>query len=281
MLELHSRFAVDDAQRMAPSLVGRYTRPLVITALVIFVVLTISVLVAGGPVLAVDKALSVWPSPHTKNSALGNLLALIGQRAYSAPFLVVVALFLSWRRRIVRPIVLALIGLLALNVLVGALKYAIARPSPRTGVWLPFTGGTDFPSGHTSNVVLTWGLLAWLVLAFGRKVPTIRRQWIGYGLVALASVTVGFGSLYLRTHWISDIVAGWAIGFVILVGVTSLHKDGVWRERLTRVENSIFRFGRRSTDSGDEPPRDRRYKRSNRDARSADPDRTALRRINP
>lgn len=282
MLELHSRVAVDDSQRLAPSLVGRWTKPLVIMSLAIFVILTIGVLVAAGPGLAIDKWLAAWPGPHTKNSALAKLLAVGGQRAYSAPALLAVAAFLSWRRRIVRPMVLALIGLLALNVVVGALKYAIARPSPRTGVWLPFAGGTDFPSGHTSNTVLTWGLLAWVVLAFGRKVPTLRRQWIAYGLVALTSVVVGLASLYLRTHWISDIVAGWAIGFVILVGVTRLHNDDAWRGRIDHVEAAVRRFLGRSTVQGEElAPGESRGRRANRDATGRAVDSAAITRLVP
>jgi ABC-2 type transport system ATP-binding protein len=205
-------------------------------SIVVFVVLTVSVLVAAGPGLALDKWLAALPGLHTKNSVLAKLLAVIGQRAYSAPVLLVVAVLLAWRRRIWRPITLALIGLLSLNVIVGAMKLIIARPSPRTGNWLPFAGGTDFPSGHTSNTVLTWGLVAWLLLAFSRPVPTLTRQRIAYGLVAVASVVVGGASLYLRTHWISDIVAGWAVGFLILVGVTRLQNVATWRARLDRIE---------------------------------------------
>jgi membrane-associated phospholipid phosphatase len=282
VLELDSRVAVDDCTPLAPSLVGRWTRPLVLGSLAVLVLLTVSVLVAAGPGLALDKALAAWPGPHTKDSVVANLLAVVGQRAYSAPFLLLAAVLLSWRRRIFRPISLALIGLLALNLLVGAMKLIIARPSPRTGDWLAFAGGTDFPSGHTSNTVLTWGLTAWLLLAFGRKVPTLRRQQVGYGLVALASVVVGLASLYLRTHWISDIVAGWAVGFMILVGVTRLHNDTRWRERLDRVEGVLTRFGGRSTAQPDEEPiNSARRRRVTGAARTGAADRAAMMRLTP
>ena len=239
--------AVPDGTRLAPSLVGRWTRPLVLAALLILIVLTLGVVVAGGPGLVIDKALAAWPGLATKDSVTGEMLAVVGQRAYSAPFLLLVAGALAWRRRIVRPLSLALLGLLTLNVVVGAMKLVVGRPSPRTGNWLPFAGGMDFPSGHTSNTVLTWGLMAWLLLAFGRKVPTIGRQWVGYGLVAAASLVVGAASLYLRTHWITDIVAGWAVGFLILVAITRLQNDRRWHERLDRFEAVFGRFRRRAT----------------------------------
>jgi membrane-associated phospholipid phosphatase len=264
------------------SLAGRLTRPLVIGAIVVFVILTISVIVAAGPGLAVDKWVAAWPGLHTKNSVLAKLLAVIGQRAYSAPALIVVAVVLAWRRRIWRPLTLAAIGLLSLNVVVGAMKLIIARPSPRTGIWQPFTGGTDFPSGHTSNTVLTWGLLAWLLLAFSRPVPTLTRQRIAYGLVAVASVIVGAASLYLRTHWISDIIAGWAVGFLILVGVTRLQNVPRLRARMDRVEGVVQRFDRRvSSPSEEEPQAHVRISRMTSVERSSTAKGAAMRRLTP
>lgn len=279
MLELVGREQVDAPHLDDVSLAGRLTRPLVIACIVVFAVLTVSVLAAAGPGLAVDKWFSALPGPDTKNSVLAKLLAVIGQRAYSAPVLLVVAAFLSWRRRIWRPLTLALIGLLALNVVVGAMKLVIARPSPRTGDFLAFAGGTDFPSGHTSNTVLTWGLLAWLLLAFSRPVPTLTRQRVAYGLVALASVVVGFASLYLRTHWMSDIVAGWAVGFLILVAVTRLQNVASWRGRLDRVEGVIRRFDRRVSATTDDEPRS--HIRLSNSGRSVTANGAAMRRLTP
>ncbi len=285
MLELGRREEVGLRPPDEASLAGRLSRPLVIMSIVVFVVLTVSVLVAAGPGLALDRWLAALPGLHTKNSVLAKLLAVIGQRAYSAPVLLVVAVVLAWRRRIWRPITLALIGLLSLNVIIGAMKLIIARPSPRTGNWLPFAGGTDFPSGHTSNTVLTWGLAAWLLLAFSRPVPTLTRQRVAYGLVALGSVVVGGASLYLRTHWISDIVAGWAVGFLILVGVTRLQNVVKWRARLDRIEGFggvLRRFDNRvSSPDEDEPQSHIRVSRMSSSNRQSTAKGAAMRRLTP
>lgn len=285
MLELGSRHEVVLRPPDEASLAGRLTRPLVIMSIVIFLVLTLSVLVAVGPGLAIDKWFAALPGLHTKNSVLAKLLAVIGQRAYSAPVLLAVAVLLAWRRRIWRPITLALIGLLSLNVVVGAMKLIIARPGPRAGNWLPFAGGTDFPSGHTSNTVLTWGLLAWLLLAFSRPVPTLTRQRVAYGLVALASVVVGAASLYLRTHWISDIVAGWAVGFLILVGVTRLQNVASWRARLDWLEGIfavVRRFDHRVSSTTEEEPQSHvRVSRMSSSDRSSTAKGAAMRRLTP
>jgi membrane-associated phospholipid phosphatase len=92
--------------------------------------------------------------------------------------------------------------------LTGALKAAVGRVRPQ------FTGGgatydsLSFPSGHSSGVatLVTVGLvLAWPLLG-GRA----RRGWLAAGL-ALA-VLVGLTRMWLGVHWLSDVVAGEALG---------------------------------------------------------------------
>ena len=205
-------------------------------------VLTAGVATASGPMLWVDQALAFapWAAASSTLSSLATTVALVGQRGYSAPELLAVAIVLAWRRRLLRPITLALTGLLLLNAVVGAIKLVVARPSPLTADWLPFAGGTDFPSGHTSNTVLTWGLLAWLVLTFSRAPATPRRRLVGYGLVATASLAVGLASLYLRTHWLSDIVAGWVVGLLLLLLVVQLGRRPEPAQALARAEHLVL-----------------------------------------
>jgi membrane-associated phospholipid phosphatase len=87
-----------------------------------------------------------------------------------------------------------------------ALKYTIRRPGPDSTTdanhW--FGGGSSFPSEHT-----TLAFAVGTVLAESGN-PEFRwvRRVIGYG--------VGFGTAYLRlkhnAHWLSDTVAGGALG---------------------------------------------------------------------
>jgi membrane-associated phospholipid phosphatase len=98
--------------------------------------------------------------------------------------------------------------------LTAGLKDAVGRIRPQ------FAGGgaaydtLSFPSGHSSGVatLVTVGLvLAWPLL--GRRA---RRGWPAAGL-ALA-VLVGLTRMWLGVHWLSDVVAGEALG----LGVTLL-----------------------------------------------------------
>ncbi|BFO20249.1 hypothetical protein SHKM778_66370 [Streptomyces sp. KM77-8] len=83
------------------------------------------------------------------------------------------------------------------------------------------------PSGHTANAVVTWGILAYLA-----STPRARR-WLS-ALSAVTSLGVGLSTVYIGTHWLSDVVLGWVAGLLILLALP-------WFEPLiARTEARIF-----------------------------------------
>lgn len=91
-------------------------------------------------------------------------------------------------------------------VTVYALKYVVRRPRPDSTTdanhW--FGGGTSFPSEHTAAAFAVGTVLA----ESGNPEFRWLRRTIGYG--------IGIGTAYLRmkhnAHWLSDTVAGAALG---------------------------------------------------------------------
>ncbi len=82
------------------------------------------------------------------------------------------------------------------------------RPSPELVARLTPAEGYGLPSGHAQNAVVTWG---WLARATGRRL---------WPLWALAlSFLIGFSRIYLGVHFPHDVVAGWAVGIVLLYAV--------------------------------------------------------------
>ncbi|MCZ9338589.1 phosphatase PAP2 family protein, partial [Streptomyces sp. TRM76130] len=75
-----------------------------------------------------------------------------------------------------------------------------------------WSGGDIFPSGHTANAVVTWGILAYLA-----STPQARR-WLS-ALSAVTSLGVGMSTVYLGTHWLSDVLLGWVAGLLILLAL--------------------------------------------------------------
>lgn len=147
-------------------------------------------------------------------------LVMIGQRGPTAIPAAIVTLLIAWRQRTWRPVLLFGASMLALNLIVGAGKFATARLKPADSNAALFDGGTIFPSGHASNVVLTWGIVAYLLVQYG----PLRSYRVGAAATAVASLVVGIASIYLDTHWVSDILAGWLVGAVILMATVALDR---------------------------------------------------------
>jgi membrane-associated phospholipid phosphatase len=168
-----------------------------------------------------------WPQIH----AFLDYYVVLGQRG---PTAVMVAAWLgwrSWRQHTLRPLLTLGTALLLLNATVGAAKYGMGRLGPHYATVIGsnemWRGGDIFPSGHTANAVVTWGILAYLA-----STPRARR-WLS-ALSAVTSLGVGLTTVYLGTHWLSDVLLGWAAGLLILLALP-------WFEPLiARAEAGIF-----------------------------------------
>jgi membrane-associated phospholipid phosphatase len=141
-------------------------------------------------------------------------LVMVGQRGPTAIPVIVIAVVLARRLRSWRPVLLLGFALLALNGIVGLAKISIARALPSDNTAAVFVGnGIIFPSGHASNVVVTWGIASYLLTRYG----PIKRYDVGVAITVMASLMVGVTSIYLDTHWLTDILAGWLAGTAILM----------------------------------------------------------------
>ena len=90
--------------------------------------------------------------------------------------------------------------------------------------------------------MVTWGILAYLA-----STPRARR-WLS-AVSAVVSLGVGMTTVYLGTHWLSDVLLGWAAGLLILLALP-------WCEPLiARAEAAIFDLRDRWRARGGRPRR--------------------------
>jgi len=170
-----------------------------------------------GPLTQLDLAFYHW-HPHESVPALHRwawLYDKFGQRSVLLPILLVVAGVLARQHRTWRPLVLAFTSFLILNVVVGVMKIVIGRTEVHTGDPSVLNGGIIFPSGHSSNMVLTGGVLVYLLIRYSQHPPVRRVVALWSVLTALTIAT----SLYLGTHWISDLIGGVLVGGLLLQAV--------------------------------------------------------------
>jgi undecaprenyl-diphosphatase len=218
------QYVVDVASRSRSS--SRWTSRIVRRALLaavltaVLTALLIGVL-AGSRVVDWDLTVYRWaPASHWPEA--GGFLwwwVMLGQRAIC---LAMAALWLgwrAWRERDLRPLGVLLVATLLTNIGVGAMKTLVGRLGPlqlgpqavlpgATYIFAP--GGTIFPSGHTANAVVTWGVLVMVARGHRR---------LGAFLAGVVAISVGLATVYLGTHWLSDVVAGWCAGGLVLLAL--------------------------------------------------------------
>ncbi len=188
-----------------------------------FLVVTQQVL-TNGPLVAYDKEINSQPKPRFEGLAGFILRRLddLGLRSLTATVLLIAASFIAYKFKTWRPLNLAMISLLSLNVVVGSFKIVLGRTKPRDGFDLLHAGGMSYPSGHASNAVLSWGILAYLIYRYA-KVDRYQGRLASAGVV-LISLTVCVVSLIRHTHWFSDLLGGLFVGSALLVAVIAIDR---------------------------------------------------------
>ena len=177
-----------------------------------------------GPLVEYDKKINSDPKPQFEGLAGFILRRLddLGLRGLTATVLIIAASFIAYKFKTWRPLNLAFLSLILLNLVVGTFKLVLGRTKPRDGFDLIHVGGMSYPSGHASNAVLSWGILAYLIYRYA-KVDRYQGRLASAGVVAI-SLTVCIVSLIRHTHWFTDLLGGLFVGSALLVAVIAVDR---------------------------------------------------------
>lgn len=169
----------------------------------------------GGPASSLDQAVAGWFHLHrsTGFTAAMHVATGLGSTSWMLVASLALALALAWRRRWLGLLAfsLAVPGGMGVNVI---LKHLFHRPRSGPEPWSQSFPGYGFPSGHTMAATLLYGALAvWAIAACAT-----RREQAGavFGAGALVGL-VGLSRLELGAHYLTDVLAAAAAGFVWLV----------------------------------------------------------------
>ncbi|WIB32759.1 phosphatase PAP2 family protein [Curtobacterium sp. MCSS17_005] len=95
-----------------------------------------------------------------------------------------------------------------------------ARP-PLSDAVPPYETSPSFPSGHTLNSTVIVGTIVYLLLL--RQSRVVTRVWtIVVGTLFVLSV--GASRVFLGHHWLTDVLAAWALGLAWLALVITAHR---------------------------------------------------------
>lgn len=107
----------------------------------------------------------------------------------------------SWR-----PLMFMIATMVGSALLTTGVKVLVARPRPPSGSASAPSSGFAFPSGHAANTAAVIGACAVLLWAYRRT-----RVWSTI-VAAVLIFLVGVSRLYLGVHWLTDVLAGYAVG---------------------------------------------------------------------
>jgi membrane-associated phospholipid phosphatase len=168
---------------------------------------------AAGAFLGWDLAVRDWVDGHQRFfhgiAWTGNFL---GQGTPLTALCLLLALFLAGRRRAVWPVLAVVAAFVLTFGTLTPLKDATDRAAPHTfSVPHPErfgSGGNEYPSGHVTNALVWYGVLALLLSPW---LPVAWRRVIRVAPPAILSVT----TVYLGYHWLTDTVAGLLLGLFL------------------------------------------------------------------
>ena len=162
------------------------------------------------PVQQLDQGVHDWCVTHRSPAA--NVFFLTITQLGSPVALSIAAIltaFLSWRRRRRMTAAFILFATATTWTIDVLLKHHYARARPLITQALAGAHGYSFPSGHALGSSCIVGMFAYLIVRSDRRM----RTKVLSCLAALTFVTlVCWSRIYLGVHWVTDVLAGVALG---------------------------------------------------------------------
>jgi undecaprenyl-diphosphatase len=147
----------------------------------------------------------IRPAEYPQLRPLMQLLSRIGSGYVLIPLTVVLYVVLKRQgHRAARHIPAMFAGAFAVFALT---KWIVARPRPKLSPY-------GFPSAHTFGAVVLFGGLIYLLWTV--EMSRVWR-WVGTAGLLLLTLGVALSRLYLRSHWLSDVVGGLTGGVAYLL----------------------------------------------------------------
>jgi undecaprenyl-diphosphatase len=205
----------------APGLLKRH--PIVALALILLASLSFAALgyniLVKGPLLQLDQSVyeALIVKARTASPSLNDIMLFgffVGKQAVQLIVMVLSLYFLS--RRYWREFAMLQISTQGGGVLKNFVIDYFSRPRPAEQLGLGTTTLPSFPSGHALGTMICYGFLAYLLVPL---MPSRFWKWIlSIGMVVLV-LFEGFSRIFHGNHYLTDVVAGYALGiaWVVLV----------------------------------------------------------------
>lgn len=163
-----------------------------------------------GPVTALDRPTERFAVAH-RTVALTDVMRFmseIGSTSFLLPLILISITYFVLRERDWKPPVVLAVAFVTDILLQDLVKSTVGRHRPPVALMIGRYPPGSFPSGHTTQSVVVYGLIA---LLFIRTHPTWPRMWV-LTTAAVLVLMIGASRIYLGAHWLTDVAGGIVLG---------------------------------------------------------------------
>ncbi|HEX8303592.1 MAG TPA: phosphatase PAP2 family protein [Jatrophihabitans sp.] len=165
---------------------------------------------------------------HRRQIRFWRVVSAVGGPTSWRVLTAVTAVVLFWRRRR-QPAALVAVTMAGAAMLSGGTKALVGRPRPVVAVVVDRAPGKSFPSGHALTSFVAAGRLVLLLW----PACSARQRVLLLGTATVLVTAIGFSRLALGVHFLTDVLGGWLMGGLWLIGsrrlVGRFARSGPWR----------------------------------------------------
>ena len=148
-----------------------------------------------------------------RNTEILEVITFLGNHNFLIPAnLILIAYFLFIKKHKWYSIKFPVVAIGGVTIM-SLLKQIFNRPRPLIPLLEP-ARGLSFPSGHAMMSFAFYGLLIYIVY---ENIRNIYLKWALIVSFLLLIFAIGFSRVYLRVHYATDVIAGFAAGFIWIV----------------------------------------------------------------
>jgi undecaprenyl-diphosphatase len=186
---------------------------------------------------AIDPAVHGWLLHH-REAWLNDVMRVVtwlGSNVVLQPGLAIAAVALVRTQRTWRPAITIVVTYGSALLVHAVVREWVHRARPPAADWLSGAGGWSYPSGHTIQATVAWGIVA--ILAMSQV--SVRARTLPAAAAATVVLLVSASRIYLGVHWPTDVLASLALGVDLLSLYGIVHLAMVARSAVEREAEQL------------------------------------------
>lgn len=157
---------------------------------------------------------------ETKLFSVARLITELGSASFLIPFTVIMGIVLWILFQDFLPALIFSGGILVSHIINLLIKALVARERPRLDVGAN-AEGYSFPSGHAMISIVCYGLLLYVLM---KKIKSTKVSIMVQLSFSLLIALIGMSRVIINVHYSTDVLAGFIIGSILLLGFIKVYE---------------------------------------------------------